>query len=69
MMTVPTGGTVPDKEQRMASTQPAAVVELYWRWSTVPADHERPPRDNRLSTDDWDAIAHRADLPLPKFAA
>jgi hypothetical protein len=69
-VTVPTGGTGPDKEQRMASRQSAAVVELYWRWLTVPApDHERTPRDNRLSMDGWDAIAHLADWPRPKLAA
>lgn len=69
-MTVPTGGTGLDKEQRMASRQSAAVVELYWRWLTVPAaDHGRTPRDNRLSLDDWDAIAHLAVMPRPKFAA
>ena len=45
----------------MASKQSAVVAELYWRWSTVPAaDHERTPRDNCLSMDDWDAIAHLA---------
>jgi hypothetical protein len=53
----------------MASKQSAAVVELYWRWLAVPADHERTPRDNRLSMDDWDAIGRLADLPLPKLAA
>ncbi|GAA1291819.1 hypothetical protein GCM10009609_70410 [Pseudonocardia aurantiaca] len=53
----------------MASKQSAAVVELYWRWLTVPADHERTPRDNRLSMDDWDAKARLADWPRPKLAA
>jgi hypothetical protein len=54
----------------MASKQSAAVVELYWRWLTVQAaDHERTPRDNHLSIDDWDAIARLADLPRPTFAA
>jgi hypothetical protein len=68
-VTVPIGGTGPDKEQRMASKQSAAVVELYWRWLMVPAaDHGRTPRHNRLSMDDWDAIAHPADWPRPKFA-
>jgi hypothetical protein len=68
--TVPTGGTGPDKEQRLASRQSAAVVEPYWRWLTVPAaDHERTPRDNRLSMDDWDAIAHLADWPRTTLAA
>ncbi len=67
---VPTGGTGPDKEQRMACKQSAAVVELYRRWLTVPAaDHERRPRDNHPSTNDWDAIAHLADWPRPKLAA
>jgi hypothetical protein len=54
----------------MVSKQPAAVGALYWRWLTVPAaDHERTPRDNRLSMDDWDAIARLADWPRPKLAA
>jgi hypothetical protein len=53
----------------MASKQSAAVVELYWRWLTVPAHHERTPRDNRLSIDDWDAIARLATWPRPKLAA
>jgi hypothetical protein len=54
----------------MASRQSATVVELSWRWLTVPvADHERTPRDDRLSMDDWDAIAHLADWPRPKLAA
>jgi hypothetical protein len=54
----------------VASKQSAAVVELYWRWLTVPAaDHEQRPRDNRLSMDDSDAIAHLADWPRPKLAA
>ena len=54
----------------MASKQPGAVVELYWRWLTVPeANHERPPRDNRLSMDDCDAIAPQADWPRPRLAA
>jgi hypothetical protein len=54
----------------MASKQSAAVVELYRRWLTVPtADHERTPRDNRLSADDWDAIVDLADWPRPKLAA
>ena len=53
----------------MASRQSAAVVELYWRWLRVPADHERTPRDNRLSMDDRDAIARLADWPRPKLAA
>jgi hypothetical protein len=54
----------------VASKQSAAVVELYWRWLTVPAaDHEQTPRDNRLSMDDSDAIAHLADWPRPKLAA
>jgi hypothetical protein len=65
---VPTGGTGPDKEQRMASLQSVAVLELYWRWLTVPAAG-RTPRDNRLSLDDWDAIAHPADWPRPSLAA
>jgi hypothetical protein len=69
-VTVPTGGTGPDKEQRMASKQSAAVVELYRRWLTVPAaDHGRTPRDNRQSMDDWDAIAYPADSTRPSFAA
>ena len=63
---VPTGGTGPDKEQRLAGKQSAAVVELCWRWLTVPAaDHGRTPRDNRLSMDDWDAIAYPADWTRP----
>ena len=66
---VPTGGTGPDKEQRMASRQSAAMMELYRRWLTVPADHERTPRDHRLPLDDWDAIADLADWPRPKLAA
>ncbi|MDT3440730.1 hypothetical protein [Pseudofrankia sp. BMG5.37] len=33
------------------------------------ADYERRPRDNRLSMDDWAAVAHLADWPLPRFAA
>jgi hypothetical protein len=54
----------------MASRQSAAVVELYWRWLTVPAaDHERTPRDSRLSMDDWDAVAQLANRPRPKVAA
>ena len=66
----PTGGTGPDKEQRMASKQSAAVVELYWRWLTVPAaDHGRTPRDNRLSMVDRDAIAHPAVWTPPSLAA
>jgi hypothetical protein len=61
-VTVPTGGTGPDKEQRMASKQSAAVVALHRRSLTVPvADYARTPRDNRLSMDDWDARAHPAD--------
>jgi hypothetical protein len=69
-VTIPTGGTGPDKEQRMASKQSAALVELYWRWLTVPAaDHGRTPRDNRLSMDDSDAIAHPADWTRPSLAA
>jgi hypothetical protein len=67
-VTVPTGGTDPDKEQRMASKQSAAVVELYGRLLTVPAaDHGRTPRANRLSIDDWDAIVHLADWSRPKY--
>jgi hypothetical protein len=54
----------------MASKQSAAVVELYWRWLTVPAgDHERTPRGNRLSMDDWDGIVHPADWTRPNVAA
>ena len=54
----------------MASRRSAAVAELYWRWLTVPAaDVERTPRDNRLSMDGWDAIAHLADWPRPSLAA
>ena len=53
----------------MASQQSAAVVELYWRWWRVPEDHERTPRDNRLSMDDRDVIARLADWPRPKLAA
>jgi hypothetical protein len=68
-VTAPTGGTGPDKEQRMASGQSAAVVEWYWRWLTVPANHERTPRDSRLSMDDWDAVAQLADRPQPNLAA
>jgi hypothetical protein len=69
-VTVPTAGTDPDKEQRMASKQSAAVVKLYRRWLAVPAaDHEPTLRDNRLSADDWDAIADLADRPRPKLAA
>jgi hypothetical protein len=69
-VTIPTGGTGPDKEQRMAGNQSVALVELYLRWSTVPAaDHGRTPRDNRLSMDDWDASAHPADWTRPSFAA
>jgi hypothetical protein len=69
-MTVPTGGTGPDKEQRLAGKQSAAVVELYWRWCTVPAaDHGRTPRDNRLSMDDWGAISYPADWTRPSLAA
>jgi hypothetical protein len=52
----------------MASKQSAAVVELYWRWLTVPAaDHGRTQRDNRLSMDDWDSIAHPADWTRPSL--
>jgi hypothetical protein len=66
--TVRAGGAGPDKEQRMAGKQSAAVVELYWRWLTVPAaDHERTPRDNGLSMDGSDAIAHLADWSRPKL--
>ena len=69
-VTVPTGEAGPDKEQRMASRQSAAGVELYWRWLTVPsAAHERTPRDNRLSMDDREAIAQLADWPRPTLAA
>jgi hypothetical protein len=69
-VTVPTGGSGPDKEQRMASKQSASVVELYWRWLTVPAAVDgRTPRDNRLSMDDWDAIAHPADWTRLSLAA
>jgi hypothetical protein len=54
----------------MASRQSAAVVEPYWRRLTVPAaDHERTPRDHRLSMDAWDAIAHLADWLRPRLAA
>ena len=54
----------------MAGKQSAVVVELYCRWLTVPAaDHERTPRDNRLSLDGWDAVARLADWPRPKLAA
>jgi hypothetical protein len=68
-VTVPTGGTAPDKEQRMASRQ-SAVVELYWRWfddsgGGSRADAARQP----LSMDDWDAIAHPADWTRPSLAA
>jgi hypothetical protein len=69
-VTVPTGGTGPDKEQRMVSKQSAAVVDLYCLWLTVPAaDHGRTPRDNRLSMVDWDVIAHPADWTRPSLAA
>jgi hypothetical protein len=68
-VTAPTGGTGPDKEQRMASRQSTAVMELHWQWLTVPADHERTPRDNRLSMDDWDAVAQLADRARPNLAA
>jgi hypothetical protein len=54
----------------MAGKQSAAVVELYLRWLTVPAaDHERTPRDSRLSMDGRDAIAHLADWSRPRLAA
>jgi hypothetical protein len=54
----------------MANKQSAAVVEPYERWLTIPAaDHEPKPRDNRLSMDDSDAIAHPADWPRPNLAA
>jgi hypothetical protein len=54
----------------VASKQSAAVVELYWRWLTGSGGgHEQRPRDNRLSMDDSDAIAHLADWPRPKLAA
>jgi hypothetical protein len=54
----------------MASKQSAAVVELCWRWLTVPAaDHERRPRDSRLSMDDLDSRAHPADWTRPRLAA
>jgi hypothetical protein len=54
----------------MASKQSTAVVEPYWRRLTVPArDHGRTPRDNRLSMDHWDAIAHPADWTRPSLAA
>jgi len=33
------------------------------------ADYERRPQDNRLSTDDWGAIAHLVAWPLPRLAA
>ena len=68
-MMVPTGGTGPDKEQRMARRQFAAGVELCRRWLTVPADHERTPRDHRLSMDGWDVIARLADVPPSTVAA
>jgi hypothetical protein len=59
-----------DKEQRMARRRSAAVVQLYWRWSTVPAvDHERTPRDDRSSMDDGDAVARPASSPRPELAA
>jgi hypothetical protein len=52
----------------MAGKQSAMVVKLYW--STVPAaDRERTPRDNRLSLDGWDAVAHLPDWPRPKLPA
>jgi hypothetical protein len=53
----------------MAGKQTAALVELYWRWLTVPAaDPGRRPRHNRLSMDDWDAIAYPADWTRPSLA-
>ena len=69
-VTVPTGATGPDEEQRMASKQSAAVVELHWRWLMVPAaNHGRTARDNRLPTDDRDAISDPADWTRPSLAA
>lgn len=54
----------------MVSKQSAAVVDLSWRWLRFPgADHGRTPRDNRVSTDDWDAVARLADWSRPRFAA
>jgi hypothetical protein len=54
----------------MASTQSAAIVELYGRWLTVPAaSRERRPQDNRLSMGDADATADLVDRPQPKLAA
>jgi hypothetical protein len=47
-----------------------AGVELYWLWLTVrAADRGQTQPDNRLSMDDWDAIAHPADWTQPKLAA
>ncbi|WP_433759127.1 hypothetical protein [Nocardia sp. CA-135398] len=50
----------------MAGRRSTTVVEPYWGWLTVPA--EWMPRDNRLSVDEWDAIAHPAARPRPKLA-
>jgi hypothetical protein len=67
--TVPAGGAGPDKEQRMASKQSAAVLERNRRWLTsAAAGHERTPRHNHLSMNDRDAIAPLADRP-PNLAA